>query len=471
MADKTKAKPRAGRPSPAESLASAAGHVVPADGRKAWNYGWFDHAYRHSPEAALSFSSRTMTIGFEGIGLYEEAVESLLKDPDIRSRWDPEDFWGVVATAVVFIAESDNHSDTATRVVQRLRTARLVLVVFPIANVTWEGPPFVFSSGVVGLLDSNLVACVNSVSAGRRNMEHPAVGSWMSQQVGKKEVGEGEESTDSCPVVAAIWVNGQGMLSFQQAERRFENLLDVALLLETKPSGHGLHMLRGSANRPGPLGDALDRRRLESLFKASRRDDELLVMPLVMSDFGSGGGAYWYSADPIPLSKILAQPLIHANVEYCMGKSNPTTERIKVAARWFAEAHWASQDDDAALALGVALEALIGSPSALPGRAMKERFAFLEADVTVREKRAKRYQDIYDVRCSVAHGRQSSRLSEPRYIQGIAEEVTWAALRMLELQRIFRPANNTALDRVFDGFRWGTQKWPDEPDAIAPPSS
>jgi hypothetical protein len=61
-------------------------------------------------------------------------VESLLKDPDIPSRWDPEDFWGVVATGVVFIAESDNDSDTATRVVQRLRTARLVLVVFPIAK-------------------------------------------------------------------------------------------------------------------------------------------------------------------------------------------------------------------------------------------------------------------------------------------------------------------------------------------------
>jgi len=66
---------------------------------------------------------------------------------------------------------------------------------------------------------------------------------------------------------------------------------------------------------------------------------------------------------------------------------------LRVAARWFAEAFWSTDHDDSALALGVAVDALIGSRSGLPGRAMRERFALLESEPEKRASRAKRYEE------------------------------------------------------------------------------
>jgi hypothetical protein len=143
-----------------------------------------------------------------------------------------------------------------------------------------------------------------------------------------------------------------------------------------------------------------------------------------------------------------------------MGQDNPVTDRIKVAARWYSEALWAAQEDDAALALGVALDSLVGSRAGLPSREMKERFAFLESDTALRARRSARYQELFSVRSSVAHGGSSSRLETPGYIKAMAADVTWTAHRLLRLYQAFKPDTEKALEQVFDGFRWGTLEWP-----------
>jgi hypothetical protein len=107
-----------------------------------------------------------------------------------------------------------------------------------------------------------------------------------------------------------------------------------------------------------------------------------------------------------------------------------------------------------------ALDSLIGARAGLPGREMKERFAFLEPDPASRAQRAKRYDEIFSVRSAVAHGGVSSRLEEKNFINLMAADVSWAARRLLALRRDFSPSKEKDLDEVFDGFRWGTLAWP-----------
>jgi hypothetical protein len=133
--------------------------------------------------------------------------------------------------------------------------------------------------------------------------------------------------------------------------------------------------------------------------------------------------------------------------------------RLKVAGKWFSEAFWASNHDDAVLALGVALDALIGSKSGLPGRAMKERFALLEDNPQQRSDRAKRYDEMYSVRSTVAHGGVSSRVNTD-FVRGFEREVTWTAWRLISLQEDFSITTDADFESTFDGLKWGTVAWP-----------
>ena len=488
--------------SPAKARVDAAGlliaasrHVRPAPDRKPWYYGWSSEEYRHSGNAAIADPTGVMAIEVDGIGPYEQAVTGLLKSPAVRARWDSEEFWGLIAESVAFIARSSNSGKAASSVIERVMKAPPSLVAFPVSNVVWQGPPASFSFAVIGDLDDAFVSQVNSIAGRRMKMEEPAVGRWIAQQptygsesqdistANPEIVSPREQEEDShrhsssisdpptcgsrpgigtrvlLPVVWATWVSGQLNRAFEQAERQFENLVGVALLLERDLDKHKIWMLRGSINRPGPRGITLDRGTVESLLGESGQM-ELVTTFLTVSDLVKGSNHRWYSADPIPLADLLGQPSLRTAIEKCLGEDNPVTDRIKVAARWYSEALWATQNDDAALALGVALDSIVGSRSALPAREMKERFAFLEPDKLRRAERSTRYQEIFSVRSSVAHGGSSSRLEASGYIKGVAADVTWAAHRLLKLYEEFKPGTEKALEEVFDGLRWGTLEWP-----------
>jgi len=63
--------------------------------------------------------------------------------------------------------------------------------------------------------------------------------------------------------------------------------------------------------------------------------------------------------------------------------------------------------DDAALALGVAMDALLSGQRAMPGSALADRFAMLADDPLQRRNLVAEYLASYQVRSSVAHGGRS----------------------------------------------------------------
>jgi hypothetical protein len=154
-----------------------------------------------------------------------------------------------------------------------------------------------------------------------------------------------------------------------------------------------------------------------------------------------------------PLHRLDA---VYAGVREALTVTGPIAMRLDVSARWFAEAFWTDDRDDAALAPGVALDALLGSKSGLPGRAMTERFALLDPVPGRRSERAERYLEIYGVRSSVAHGGQSSRLDDYKAIRAIENDVSWAMRGLLALHSAFAPSTQTEFDEVFEGLHWGT---------------
>jgi hypothetical protein len=115
---------------------------------------------------------------------------------------------------------------------------------------------------------------------------------------------------------------------------------------------------------------------------------ELASVPLHVDAFdGERWHFQWINAEPFPLGQLLNQEYLHEAVTSCL-KQNPISNRIRIAARWFAEAHYSLADDDAALALGVAMDAMLTGPRAMPGSAVADRFALLAEDSNDRRERS-----------------------------------------------------------------------------------
>jgi hypothetical protein len=187
---------------------------------------------------------------------------------------------------------------------------------------------------------------------------------------------------------------------------------------------------------------------------------ELAFQPLVISStFGIDRSVHWYSADPVPLDELLVDAGPDRLTTAALDNA-PISRRLRVAARWYADGQWSRDADDAALALGVALDAIVGSRSALPGRVMAQRFALLDADPARRRDRVARYNEVYGVRSAVAHGGESPRLTEEGFVRSVADDVRWATERLLEFGNAFPSTTEAALDSSFEALALGTGTWP-----------
>lgn len=469
------------RSSPTQLLVEAAAHLRPAPNARPWNYGWSQEEYRHNGDPAVSTPSGVMAMSPQGIRPYEQAVAVLMKMPAIVARWDAGQFWGTVAEVVAYIAQSTDRDATAASFFERLTKSSPTLVAFPIANITWQGQPMKVSSGVIGYLNDEYVSAVNAVAGNRSKLEGGSLDKWKKEQAfhqhgsdgtvkAKKSKGHTESPAGACgsvagsgimppePIIWSCWVPGQQDLAFKQAEREFETVVSLTLLLEHDLGAHGIYMLRDNTNRPGIRGIALDRGAIEHLL-GQHGNTELVTSVLMLSNATSGVSHRWLSADPVPLSDLLNNSSLKYDVDKCLSKDSPVVKRIKVAARWYFQAIWATQIDDSALALGIALDALVGSRSGLPGRELRQRFAFLEPDPTLRAGRAARFDEIYSVRSSVAHGGSSKRLTFD-FVKAMAADITWAAHRLLKLDEDFSPGSDSAIDEIYEGLRWDTLRWP-----------
>ncbi|MFH8514030.1 hypothetical protein ACH4CE_02545 [Streptomyces gelaticus] len=430
-------------------LVKAATTIEEAPDAKPWNYGWFLPEYRHSEGAALGTPDGPVTMTSDGVSTYEEAVESLLNQSSIRDRWDAEEFWGLVASLVAAASATEDVSSFIAKNISKLIKPSPALVVFPVANVKWEGSPMLLGKKcAIGKAGAEFTEQVTKLGGRASAAEEVII-----------EFAERQKYQES-PVCFAMLASGQRGMAFTQASRQFEMLVDISLLLEIDKEGYGLHSSRGSWNRPGVRGLTLDRSAIEQSMRGNKSAVELFSNPLIYDELGRAGGHLWYSADPIPLHAVLShEPLRDATLKALVDPGS-IYRRLRVAGKWFSEAFWASNPDDATLALGVALDALIGSKSGLPGRAMKERFALLDDSPHSRSLRAKQYDELYRVRSTVAHGGISGKVEEEGFVKGFQREVTWAAWRLIAMQADFSVSGDADLDEVFERLRWGTSEWP-----------
>ncbi|MFJ6794369.1 hypothetical protein [Streptomyces sp. NPDC091268] len=431
-----------------ELTLTAAQGVTAYSGVHPWNYGWCNETYRRSNAAAVSSPSGAAQMSAEAVGRLEELHKLLASNAKVRDRWDLEELWGVLATLVAAVSASENPPSSAERYIGHVMQAGSTLVVFPVANLRWDGEPLrVTRKSVIGVLNEEFCAAIqdlgqqsettaNHISKYVRNLGHkfPCVG-------------------------FATIVRGQKKLAQEQARRSFRLVVDVALMLATEKDRRNLWSMRGSHNRPGIRGLSMDRAATEAGLRASGFDSELFSRPLLIDDNGPSSTVSWFSADPLPLESLFEDEQLHEAVRLCLSDEAPVLKRLAVAARWYAESYWSESNDDAALAAGVALDALIGSTSALPGRSMRERYALLEADPTERSARAIEHAEIYTARSLVAHGGTSQKVDDVAFIRAMQDSVTWAAWRLIAMHRDLQVANNKDLEAVLDGLRWGTHKW------------
>jgi hypothetical protein len=91
---------------------------------------------------------------------------------------------------------------------------------------------------------------------------------------------------------------------------------------------------------------------------------------------------------------------------------------------------------------------------------MAQRFALLDAVPSGRRDRVSRYNEVFSVRSAVAHGGQPSRVTQDGFVRSMADDVRWAANRLLEFGKFFPSSSESELDSSFEALSLGTEVWP-----------
>jgi len=419
----------------------------------AWTYGWCDAAYRRDPGAAIRTAEGRVRVAPDGVEAYERAMTRLRSMPHFTQRWDDEELWGVVAEMVATLppgAERSEPQEGLRERLDRLLSVAPSLVAFAVANVAWEGQPALVADAVVGIVDQRWLDAIKTAAKQRPTLEPPQRAWWLNKI-------KGRASGAKAAIGFAAWVPACGQRAIAQAEQRFEDILSVELLLLDDPRKAGLTPLRGDSHKPGVRGLTLHRPALARNRLVAR---ELGAEILLAGPAAAGLHVQWYGEDPFPLDGLLRGPNSPSEISSIVLAESTLYGRIRTAARWLSKAHWAYETEDAALALGIALDALLAESGPSPGRVLTERFALLEPDSSERAARAARMDALYGVRSSVAHGGRSSLLDQAGFIGGMAADVRWVARRLLVLSQRATVRSEKDHRALFDALKWGTLRGP-----------
>lgn len=436
-------------------LLAACDGLEPVSTGDAWDYGWGYAPYRRSGTPIMNGPEGLLTLNASGLKPFETAVSKLLSESVVKERWHPEEFWSVIASLIATAKTKSNREAFVDLAVTQVRTVGPSLTVLLVSNVTWTAAePIAYGDFVVGMADRTFQELLTSVAEGRSSPDSTRWQEWLDEQVEPRVYGDDAPY----PVAFACWTKGQGNLAAKDAERLLDELIALCLLLEPDLAAHGVYR-RGPTNRPGVRGLALDRGAIDrGLSEAARV--ELASFPLMVGDLlGHRTQVEWFSSEPLPLGDLLAQPELR-NAVFSSFKSDFLSRTVRLSARWFEEAYFTLARDDAALALGVALDALLSGKATLPGSAMADRYALLHPDASVRKERRRDYQRAYSVRSAVAHGGTSSTLEEEGFIGQYLTTVHDAARRTLLLRDTFAPKSGKELDDLYDDLRLGVTAWP-----------
>jgi hypothetical protein len=171
---------------------------------------------------------------------------------------------------------------------------------------------------------------------------------------------------------------------------------------------------------------------------------------------GTGVSHHWWGVDAFPIETLVCGDARTHIVGTVIQPAGRLQQRLLTAARWHAKAHWSNTTEDAMLALGIAVDAMLSESGPSPGRVIAERYAYLVPDA---QTRALRYRhllsEVYAARSSVAHGGRSALLSDFRFIRKVASEVRDTFLRLFRLAEESSAVSEADHAAIFTRLKWG----------------
>jgi hypothetical protein len=426
-------------------LEAALGAVEETESDPRIGWAWMTPEYRARPERAFHGIDRALTIEDRGLPSLEKAVDALVRDQRIVRNWREDDIWTTVLTILASAhVYGSVDIDAAVSKIINPTPARHVAAL---ANVTWESSPAVAGDLAIARIEheADAQSLAEMLKLGSRDTT--ALLAHARQLL---------VDFGSYVVVTATTAR-QGELGHEDFLRKVDDVLGLTLLL-SREVGYDTHTNRGPTNRPGIRGIALDRGALGVRLDGGG-SAELGARLLVLTGWGGASYVRWYSADPVPLDRLMSGDLGRV-IASVLHADDAIAKRLRVAARWYARAFWAEKDDDAALAVSVALDSMLTGKEALPGAVSKGRFALLDRDPAARVARFKRYDDVYQVRSAIAHGGDASRrLVSIGGVRSILQDAAWVAHRLLELRDLSAPTNDSDLRDLWSAIQWGTIDW------------
>jgi hypothetical protein len=431
------------------AIAKTAIRKTRADPRIGW--AWLEAEYRSSPARAFHGRTDALTIEDRGMPSLEAAMEALLSDQRVRTKWRDDDLWTTVLSLLAAVS-ADSSLDLEAAVRKLVKPAP-VRSAAALANVTWAAEPASLGVLTIAQLRSEPDA---EALAGRLGLERGSRDAFVAHSRRLlSEVGE-------C-VLATATSDRQGELAYEDFERGLEDFFGLILMLSDRLEECGIFSLRGATNRPGVRGITLDRGALGHLL-AGKGSAELAARVLTITGWSAGDSSRWMSADPMPLDRLLDANL-HPLLDALLTANDAIAQRLRVAARWYARAFWADAQDDAALAVSVALDSLLAGKDAVPGAVSKGRFALLERDPDARAARFDRYEQVYRVRSAIAHGGDATRpLARIGGARSILDDARWTAKQLLALRKISTPNDDDAFRDLWSAVQWGTLRWAERTD-------
>jgi hypothetical protein len=417
---------------------------------EAWDHGWCVADYRRSAGAAVSHdTSRRVNLSAEGVAAFEGAMHQLFKLAEVRDLYDAEELWGVVAgiigalpmpsTEAVLEGQLNDH-------LKRLATPPDSVVVVPIANLNPGQTLIEAGPLLIGRLGDEWRRRLKE-----RAGEHEALSD--SRQPWWQALTD--DSTEQDVVLLAHFGRSQLDRAFRDTEETFENLVALALVLESDLDGRRLYSLRGDSHRPGIRGLAVDRLSLRTIAVTSPKlFRDLAAEVLVSGISGTNVRQKWYGEDPFPLHELLEAERLAEARRLLTGRAS-VHNRLRLAARWHAKAYWSSEVEDAVLALGIGFEALLSEGNPSPGRVLGERFAFLAPLPSDRPARYKLFtHEYYAARSSIAHGAKRTNI-DGKFARRMAKDLRQTFLRIASLTSAQSVESEDAYGRLFDTLKWG----------------
>jgi len=249
----------------------------------------------------------------------------------------------------------------------------------------------------------------------------------------------------------------QSHRALRDAEQAFEDLVAVTLALEPDLDARSLYSLRGETHRPGTRGLVLDRGALAEVGARVPEVQRELGAPAIVSGiFGQVVIHRWHGEKPFPLAELLSDPARRVSAARIMTSVTAVCRRLRVAARWHAKAHWASDVEDAVLGLGICFDAMLTEQGPSPGRTLAERYALLDPDPVRRRSRYREFQsEFYPARSSVAHGAKKTSI-DTKFVRRLAREARWIFSRIWELSEARGIRTEEDYEELYSSLKWGS---------------